>query len=507
MKCIEKIYKWIIVIFMLLIMGYLTVNGLFVRADLPIDGVTEKTVFHKSFWPVLLLLTAVLVWAIARNRERISRLDSGKLVRALLVFDFLLCMLWVVLCNTHEGADQAQVLYAAKQFSQGNYLKLLPDQYMGMYPFQLPLALLYEPFYLLFGDVTPFLWQFINAFLICGIQYVLYLLVCKMTEDRAWINLFLLLQFLDLPLILYVSFVYGTLIGLFLALIALYLLEEYGRKGGLRRAVGAAVCIAAACLLRTNNSIFLIALCIVSVLLLFKKRWGVLVFAALAFILFAGGRQGVYRLYEWRSGMEICEGEPSTLWIAMGLSPNEERAAGWYNGYTWDTYLELDCDTKAAESFARERIGESLAAFGASAGYTARFFGEKINSTWLNPDFQALWNNSHHGHYVACAPVIYNLFTGELHTLAELVLHVIQFLVYMGALLYFWGHRKKIDWTQCSLALVFIGGFLFHLFWETKAQYVITYYVLLFPYAAGGYLWLADKLRTCVLLKKAKQHK
>ena len=150
MKSIEKIYKWIIVIFMLLITGYLTVNSLFVRADLPIDGVTEKTVFHKSLWPVLLLLTAVLVWAIARNRERISRLDSGKLVRALLVFDFLLCMLWVVLCNTHEGADQAQVLYAAKQFSQGNYQKLLPDQYMGMYPFQLLLALLYEPFYLLF---------------------------------------------------------------------------------------------------------------------------------------------------------------------------------------------------------------------------------------------------------------------------------------------------------------------------------------------------------------------
>lgn len=88
-------------------------------------------------------------------------------------------------------------------------------------------------------------------------------------------------------------------------------------------------------------------------------------------------------------------------------------------------------------------------------------FGEKINSTWLNPDFQALWNNSHHGHYVACAPVIYNLFTGELHTLAELVLHVIQFWVYMGALLYFWGHRKRQTGRSVPLRLSLSAGFCF----------------------------------------------
>ena len=36
------------------------------------------------------------------------------------------------------------------------------------------------------------------------------------------------------------------------------------------------------------------------------------------------------------------------------------------------------------------------------------------------------------------------------------------------------------------LPTIFIGGFLFHLFWEAKSQYTITYFVLLIPYCAKG---------------------
>lgn len=155
----------------------------------------------------------------------------------------------------------------------------------------------------------------------------------------------------------------------------------------------------------------MIALIILSVMSAFCEKKRTLLLIPLSLLLFCCGRQSIYTLYEMRSGMEICDGVPSTMHIAMGLSDNTERAAGWYNGYTWDTYYDLGCDNTAANTFAMERIHESLQKFRSSISYTASFFQEKINSTWLNPDFQGLWNNEHHGHYVACAPVIYNLFT------------------------------------------------------------------------------------------------
>lgn len=498
MKKLPVLYKNIIVVFMLIILGYLSVSSFFLNADIVLDGFSEKTTFVKTFWPITLLLVLAVIFLLHKFKSRIANADTGKLLRNLLIFDFLLCMLWIVLSNTREGADQAQVLYAAKSFANGDFSKLAADKYMGMFPYQLPLALLYEPFYLLFGDVTPFLWQFINAFLICGIQYLLFLITKEFCDSKAYLNRLLLLQFLDLPLILYVAFIYGTVIGLVLGLAAVYLLLKYISGNRFRHLLLSCFFIACACLVRTNNLILLIAVIIIALIHACTRNKTALLVIPISILFFFGGKLAVEQIYEVRSGMEISKGEPASLNIAMGLSDNEERAAGWYNGYTWDTYLELNCDYEASHKFAMERIQESLSKFASSPSYAFSFFGEKINSMWLNPDFQGMWNcNNHHGyfssHYVALAPIVYNLFTGELHDTTVLILGNIQFLIYFGAFLCFWGHRKSLDWKQCSLALIFIGGFLFHLFWEAKAQYVIVYYVLLFPYAAAGLECLSKK--------------
>lgn len=194
-----------------------------------------------------------MLYVLHRYKEKLVAANTRKLVMVLLIYDFILCMFWIVLSNTIEGADQAQILYAAKQFAAGNYEKLAHDKYMGLFPYQLPLALLYEPFYLVFGDVTPFLWQFINAFLICGIQYFLYLIAEKCFKKNGIINLYLSFQFGNLPLILYVAFVYGTVIGLFFALLSVWFLLKYAGDYKWRNLVLSALCLMCSCLLRTNN--------------------------------------------------------------------------------------------------------------------------------------------------------------------------------------------------------------------------------------------------------------
>ena len=44
------------------------------------------------------------------------------------------------------------------------------------------------------------------------------------------------------------------------------------------------------------------------------------------------------------------------------------------------------------------------------------------------------------------------------------------------------------------LPMIFLGGFVFHTFWETKAIYVLQYYYLLLPYAAFGIVQLFEKI-------------
>ena len=61
---------------------------------------------------------------------------------------------------------------------------------------------------------------------------------------------------------------------------------------------------------------------------------------------------------------------------------------------------------------------------------------------------------------------------------------------------------------KLSLILMVIGGFTFHLFWETKAYYVLTFYILLLPYAANGLQFIFEKIRKqCYNLSKRKKEK
>lgn len=49
------------------------------------------------------------------------------------------------------------------------------------------------------------------------------------------------------------------------------------------------------------------------------------------------------------------------------------------------------------------------------------------------------------------------------------------------------------------LPTIFIGGFLFHLFWEAKGQYTITYFILLIPYCARGLMDMTNEINDGVL--------
>ena len=50
--------------------------------------------------------------------------------------------------------------------------------------------------------------------------------------------------------------------------------------------------------------------------------------------------------------------------------------------------------------------------------------------------------------------------------------------------------------------MVFVGGFLFQLFWETYSQYTLIYFLLLIPYAVSGYLSAAEKVGGCIAGRK-----
>ena len=51
------------------------------------------------------------------------------------------------------------------------------------------------------------------------------------------------------------------------------------------------------------------------------------------------------------------------------------------------------------------------------------------------------------------------------------------------------------------LPLTFIGGFIFHLFWEGKCQYTLPYFMLLLPLSIIGFYSMAKKLSSVTIYR------
>lgn len=61
-------------------------------------------------------------------------------------------------------------------------------------------------------------------------------------------------------------------------------------------------------------------------------------------------------------------------------------------------------------------------------------------------------------------------------------------LIYGGLLLWAWiPSSEKRHSGEDLLAVIFVGGFVFHTFWEAKSQYTMPYFTAILPLAMQGY--------------------
>jgi hypothetical protein len=142
-----------------------------------------------------------------------------------------------------------------------------------------------------------------------------------------------------------------------------------------------------------------------------------------------------------------------------------------------------------------------------SPSYCYAFYRDKLDSIWANSEFQGFWTiqaNKLDTAGKGDAPMqsflwirydsskdSYNAFTasymsGALNKAIRGYLNAFQNLIYLLALTDVLKNlrRKTLNRERLLLPLTFLGGFLFLIIWEAKAQYSILFFVLLFPAAS-----------------------
>lgn len=304
-------------------------------------------------------------------------------------------------------------------------------------------------------------------------------------------------------------FVYGLTYGLFFALIGLYFLQLYFDKKSWSNLLLSTVFLSLSDIIRNNYIILIITILIVLMLdFLYHKTKKNLAFMVILLASIIAGNRAISSYYQQVARVDHLDGEPKVAWIAMGLNdtPIYNRVAGWYDAYVETVSNEHQGDAEAIEEASERQIVSRVTYMVKHPDYAWNFFKNKFLSTWTDSLFESIWSGP-----VTKMPVEGQKITGRLMTsiyqgkLAYQIIYYFSALllvvIYVSVLPSIWTQYRQKDGMTVFLLIPLIyltGGFIFHLIWETKSQYVYPYVYLLLPLSALG----LDYMMTLVIKKE-----
>ena len=428
-------------------------------------------------------------------REKLEQVDEGRLFRLLAGIYAVLAGYLIFNVDPVIRADAKTVFYTAMDVKEGIYTALQPGQYMYRYPHQLGL-MTYDRLLTKFSP-NPLFAFFVNFLLVLGINRTSWKISEELFHDRLTNVLTIILSFAFLPQFFFILFAYGLIPGFFFMLLAFYYSLRFCRTNRLPDMVLLLLSLALAVLLKQNFLIGGIAIVIFLFLQLLKhKRFSRLAVMAALILSMLLPAEGVKYAYGRQADVQLDNGSPTLLWIAMGTDiDNHKRGPGWYDSSSWNLYNASGYDAEIASQLGKEKMVENWNKIKREPARARQFFLDKTISQWCDPMYESTWS----GPLEDCGQYTYTGFLQSVYTggawadRLEICMKMLCLGLWILALAYLIFCGNQTGWEP--MYLYFIGGLLFHTFWEGKSQYTYPYLFVLIPFAACAVRKLILKMK------------
>ncbi|MCM1122056.1 MAG: glycosyltransferase family 39 protein [Eubacterium sp.] len=393
--------------------------------------------------------------------------------------------------------DQKHVMEAAAALNAHDYSDFEVGGYLHVFPFQMGIVLYFQLLSRLFGNLNYIAFEAVNAVWIAA-AYYFFMKIADILWDReqrygAGIAVLCLLF---APFLMYTTFLYGTVVGMAFALLSVYMMLRYLSEPKMCYLLICAAGMGLATVLKSNYAIYMIAEIIVISLKtsadkgIDRKKTGTGLALILAILVCFGiGRAGVDASIKNANHGEEVKGIPMMAWVVMGLQDGK-GAPGWYNAYNNSVYEKNDYDYDKTQEAVMNDLRQRIKGMAGRPRTTLSFFVKKVSSQWNNPTFQSLWILEGRSGRESSIPIL----QGKGRSLYIFMVNLLQTWILAGTFLYTVLRLKKSSIEEMILPVTFIGGFVFHLFWEAEGLYAILYFPLLLPLSVRGYGEWASRL-------------
>lgn len=442
-----------------------------------------------------------------------KKVNIKKVLFFVLLFVFITSLIWVLYSKVKPRADQLSLINIAKHLSNGDISDFAKGKYIDIYPFQLGFLLLIE---LMFKIKESILFlQIVNVLCNLIIVFVLYYITKLLYKNDEINKIVLILLMGCFYLQFFSTLIYGNMPGFMFALLSIMFLLKYLEKRKVRYLFLEIVTIVLSTVLKMNYSIYLIAEAIILFIdVIINKKFKNIIAIVLLFISLLGTNMAIKNFYKIRTNFDIGNGIPKLLWINMGLHENRERPSGWYDGSSVLIFSQNDYDEEESNNVAKKELIKRIEEFKSSPKYMISFFDHKILTQWIEPTHQCIWinipDNEEYGAITKVTTSLYNR-GGKINTIFLGYFKLYQLLVYVMTIVYIIFNRKKHDYQNIILGVVFFGGFIFQIIWEAKSWYTLIFTLILIPYAAHGIYdlrnFLLNKKRKNLLIEEKKKYR
>lgn len=447
----------------------------------------DNTILNILF---LIMFSIVILFLAKYIKNKIS---IERFVLLIMIYAFLASMLFAILRRDFVQFDPFNVIDQASNFLRNNYSGLdKGNNYLYIYSHQITTVFLFQTIFSLFGKAT-FILYIVQSLAISAIIYMLYKIVDILIADIEVKYITVILSALSFPLIFYVAFIYGTLPGMFLVLLAIYNFIQYTKLKQWYLLVIVIFSLNIAILFIGNNIIYFLSILAVVIIMLIKKfdyKLVLFIFGMLT-IMYASP-QLIKSYYEIESGKVISPGVNKITWIAMGMQEGD-REAGWWNKFNYDIMTEEDYNEEKVVEISKQSIKQRLNVFKENPEYALDFYQRKYENQFLDPTFQSL---------VITAPtkdvetgtillnikntLVEEIYYGTTNKILFFIMKINQIFVYIFTTIFTIKAIRQKNPLLLIIPIAFIGGTLFHMIWEAKSRYIFPYFIFLIPFAAHG---------------------
>ncbi|MCI6374251.1 MAG: glycosyltransferase family 39 protein [Clostridiales bacterium] len=493
-----------------LLMAALVACALTMTAIHGLDGPYEDSIrFVRDALPANLLLTGAALLSLVLGRALLERFARVHLSAILMGLWGAAAIIWVLGIGLVSETDCGALIMTARRFAQGDYALLSWGYYRGC-PFQLGMVLLLEGLQRLFpGGNIDLMMQLINTVMSVLTMGVVCALAQRMEGSASASRACALLLALFLPFLLYNVYVYGTVLMTLMLCVSLLCFSCYVRTRRARYGAAMALALAVGYVAKPNILIAVVALLICAALdALRERRLGALLFVGLGLVLGLLMMKLVIWQYELRSGVRLEPNVCRLTWLVMGLSDRgiEGVCPGWYNGYVGE-FFDIDITPEAQKAVVLADLKARIPELLDNPAYTAAYLRDKCLSQWIEPGYSTMSYGDRcdwQGRFNGVAALVYRE-DSPVRAALEAYMNVCQQALYVLALT---GGlrllRRGTGTDMLALPVTVLGGFLFHLLFEAKSQYIYPYAVLLMPMAAVG---LEAVARGCAGLARRLEHR